>query len=157
MNKLISVLYKIILVFTILGIIGCVGVFLVNMYVDKDITKKEKDEIFSTPKKEIITALICGESEILTDTMIYVKYNTKTGKLAYMSIPRDTYVTNEYCVGHKINAIYRGKNIEPLVQEIEKQLSVDIDYYLVINTKILRELVDKLRWHRSRCTNENEI
>ena len=68
-------------------------------------------------KKEIISALVCGVNDNLTDTIIYVRYNSKTGKIAMMSIPRDTYVDNDYCIGHKINAIYRGKNAVPLVQE----------------------------------------
>ena len=61
-----------------------------------------------------------------------------------MSIPRDTYVTNPYCVGHKINAIYRRVNIEPLIKEVESLLAVKIDYYLVVNNKVVREFVDAL-------------
>lgn len=95
-------------------------------------------------KKEIISALVCGVNDNLTDTIIYVRYNSKTGKIAMMSIPRDTYVDNDYCIGHKINAIYRGKNAVPLVQEVEEILDVDIDYYLFFEADMLRDMVDAI-------------
>ncbi len=93
-------------------------------------------------KKDEINALICGVNDNLTDTMIYIKYNVKNGKVAMMSIPRDTYVTNEYCVGNKLNGIYRGKNVVPLVKEVQELLDVKIDYYLIFKTDMVHELVD---------------
>ena len=46
-------------------------------------------------KKEVINALVAGVNDGLTDTIMYVKYNVKTGKIAIMSIPRDTYITSD--------------------------------------------------------------
>jgi LCP family protein required for cell wall assembly len=96
----------------------------------------------SVKKKEEINALVCGTNQTLTDTMLYVNYNVNTGKVAMMSIPRDTYITNEYCIGHKLNSLYRGKNIDPFIQEIEELLDVNIDYYLIFDSKMLHEIVD---------------
>lgn len=95
-------------------------------------------------KKKEINALVVGVNDNLSDTMIYVKYNVENGKIAMMSVPRDTYVTNEYCIGHKLNAIYRGKNIVPLVEEIENQIGVKIDYYLVFKADMLISMVDAI-------------
>ena len=71
-------------------------------------------------KKQVINALVCGVNETLTDTMIYVKYYVETGKIYMMSVPRDTYVVNDYCYGHKLNSIYRGEMVVPLVEEIQE-------------------------------------
>ncbi|MEG1990074.1 MAG: LCP family protein [Clostridia bacterium] len=93
-------------------------------------------------KKDVINALVCGENEENTDTMMYVRYYVKTGKLAYMSIPRDTYVEPKNYKPLKLNSLYRIAGIETLVEEVEKLLDVNIDYYLVIGSKIVREVVD---------------
>ena len=61
-----------------------------------------------------------------------------------MSIRRDTYVTKEYCIGHKLNAIYRGKNIIPLVNQIQDLIGVKIDYYLVFRADMLISMVDAI-------------
>lgn len=101
-----------------------------------------EEEIFG--KKECVSALICGVNDNLTDTIMYINYNTQNGKLFIMSIPRDTYVENEYCVGHKINAIYREKNIVPLIEEVQELLNTKIDYYAIFDTEIVNKLVDEI-------------
>ncbi len=97
---------------------------------------------FTLKKKNVINALVCGTNQNLTDTILYIKYDVKTGKMLMVSIPRDTYVQNEYCIGNKINAIYRGKNIIPLVEEVQELLDVKLDYYLFFDSDIVHQLVD---------------
>lgn len=148
-NK-IKKLSKIFKIFSFLLFVIFIGLCAFNSYVDimsKDANASQENENklnFSITKKKIINALVCGMNDNLTDTMIYVKYNVETGNIAMMSIPRDTYVENEYCIGHKLNAIYRGKNIEPLVSEIEELLDVEIDYYLVFDRDMLISMVDAI-------------
>ncbi|MDD4376107.1 MAG: LCP family protein [Clostridia bacterium] len=96
----------------------------------------------SSNTKEEISFLIAGTNENLTDTIIYGKYNTKENQLYLMSIPRDTYIDNPKCIGNKINSLYRGKNLEAFLQEIENLLSVKIDYYGVFDSKLVIEVVD---------------
>ena len=122
-------------VFVILSVVSLVIfsiLYVVNYNIDaSSISEKNATEIrykATSEKKEVISALVCGINENLTDTIIYIRYNVKTGKIAMMSIARDTYVDNEYCIGHNINAIYRGKNVVPLIDEIEDMLEVKIDY-----------------------------
>ncbi len=137
---------SVIKVFTILGIIAWGAVFAFNYAVGDEATTKDAsgDVVDSYTKKEELNVLFCGINEVLTDTMMYIKYNVKTGKIAMISIPRDTYVNNEYCIGHKLNAIYRKENIVPLVEEIEGMLDVNIDYYVVVDNDIVKDLVDAI-------------
>lgn len=138
-------------VFIILSIVSLAFfsiLYVINYNIDaSSISEENTTEIrckATSEKKEVISALVCGINENLTDTIIYIRYNVKTGKIAMMSIPRDTYVDNEYCIGHKINAIYRGKNVVPLISEIEDILDVKIDYYLFFRADMLREMVDAI-------------
>lgn len=135
------------LFFMVLSIIGIVvwgAIYAVNYTIgeDEEILSADGTKVETTKKKDVINALVCGINENLTDTMIYVRYDVNSGKIAMMSVPRDTYVTNDYCVGHKLNAIYRGKNVVPLVEEIQELLDVKIDYYLIFDTEMVHELVD---------------
>ena len=136
---------KLLIIITCISILLWIGVYSINCMIgdneeilNADGTKSET----GAKKKSIINALVCGINENLTDTMIYVKYNVETGKIAMMSIPRDTYVNNEYCYGHKLNSIYRGQNIVPLVEEIQELINVKIDYYLIFDTEMVHKVVD---------------
>lgn len=123
------------------------SIYAVNRAIGEDSLATQagsNDSKVSTKKKSEINALIVGTNQNLTDTMIYVNYNVETGKVAMMSIPRDTYITNEYCVGHKLNSLYRGKNTQAFVEQIEELIGVDIDYYLIFDSKMLIDIVDKV-------------
>lgn len=136
--------------FIVIFAIGAVlwtGIYAVNRVIGEDSVATQagsNDSKVSTKKKSEINALIAGTNQNLTDTMIYVNYNVETGKVAMMSIPRDTYITNEYCVGHKLNALYRGKNTQAFIDQIEELIGVDIDYYLIFDSKMLIDIVDKV-------------
>lgn len=129
---------------SIIGIIAWSVLFYINYIIGDEVTVDQNGITVSSKKKKEINALVCGTNQSLTDSMIYVKYNVETGKISMMSIPRDTYVTNEYCIGHKLNAIYRGKNAIPLVEQIEELLSVNIDYYLFYDSDMLIDMVDAI-------------
>lgn len=136
-------LKRIFLVLSIICIIVWSVLYAINYMIGEDQQQLNADGTISSGKKKTeINALVCGINENLTDTILYIKYYVNTGKLYMMSVPRDTYVVNDYCIGHKINAIYRGKNIIPLVEEVQELLDVQIDYYLVFDSSIVHELVD---------------
>lgn len=129
------------------GVVLWTGIYAVNRVIGEDSLATQvgsNDSKVSTKKKSEINALIVGTNQNLTDTMIYVNYNVETGKVAMMSIPRDTYITNEYCVGHKLNSLYRGKNTQAFIEQIEDLIGVNIDYYLIFDSKMLIEIVDKV-------------
>lgn len=130
-----------------IGVVLWTSIYAVNRVIGEDSLATQagsNDSKVSTKKKSEINALIVGTNQNLTDTMIYVNYNVETGKVAMMSIPRDTYITNEYCVGHKLNSLYRGKNTQAFVEQIEELIGVDIDYYLIFDSKMLIDIVDKV-------------
>lgn len=139
-------LSKICLVLSIIGIAIWIVLFSANNVVSKDTLSAISESIAESkePKKEEITFLISGTNENLTDTIIFGKYNTVQNKLYMMSVPRDTYTTNEVCIGHKINSIYRGKNLDAFLTEIKELLDVDIDYYAIFDSSFVREVVDEV-------------
>lgn len=112
--------------------------------IGEEVKMADGEKITLHGRKDVIHALICGVNDNLTDTMMYVKYDVKNGNIAMMSIPRDTYVENEYCVGNKLNGIYRGKNIVPLVKEVQELLDVKLDYYVVFDTDIVHQIIDEI-------------
>ena len=97
-----------------------------------------------------VTALIMGVSEgidtPLTDTIILAGYNPKTQSSYMLSIPRDTYVgSNENTANgyDKINALYQ-KDVKKTVSAVEKLTGVKIDYYIVVKTTALVDIVDAI-------------
>ena len=71
----------------------------------------------STPKKQVINALVCGVNENMTDTIIYIKYDVETGKIGMMSIPRDTATVSNPTMSsaYKINYMYSSDGINALI------------------------------------------
>lgn len=131
----------------VISFIAWIALYSVNFAIGDDAVSSSgasgTNKVYSKKKQEI-NALISGTNENLTDTMIYVNYNVETGKVAMMSIPRDTYITNEYCIGHKLNSLYRGKNTEQFIEQIEELLGVKLDYYLIFDAKMVHEIVDAI-------------
>ena len=132
------------IIFNLIGIGFWTALFAANNMISKDTLTTISESISESkePKKEQITFLIAGTNENLTDTIIFGKYNTVSNKLYLMSVPRDTYTTNEVCIGHKINAIYRGKNLDAFLTEIKELLDVEIDYYAIFDSTFVKEVVD---------------
>ena len=97
---------------------------------------------------EPINILVLGISEdinaTLTDTIILCSYNPKTNKASMISIPRDTFVgTNkESAKGKdKINSLY-SKSPQKLLKAVSNITGVDVEYYAVVKTQALIEIVD---------------
>lgn len=144
-----NVFQKITRVFVVLVIICLIllGAFYVVNYMLGEVTVENADGTTTkvyVKKKTEINALISGTNDNLTDTIIYVNYNVSSGKIAMMSIPRDTYITNDLCVGHKLNALYRGKNTDAFVKQIEELIGKKIDYYLIFDAEMLHGIVDAI-------------
>lgn len=137
---------KILRAFSLVAIVIWILLYIFNYKLGDESQSLADDAIATTTtvKKDVINALVCGTNENLTDTILYIRYDVNSGKVAMMSIPRDTYVENEYCIGHKINSIYRGKNIKPLIDQVENMLGTKIDYYLFFDSKMLIEMVDEI-------------
>ena len=95
---------------------------------------------------ETIYIVITGESQNLTDSIMVCAYNPKSNKATMMSIPRDTYIgsnQNKATASDKINTVYQ-KSPEKLLEEINEITGLNIKYYMNIDTKGVRELIDSI-------------
>ena len=136
---------------TILSVIAWVALFNINNMLGATSASagKPEDELFkysNEPKKDNVSLLFAGVDKdgLRTDSIIYAKYDTINNKLYMMSIPRDTYTDHKYAT-NKINTIYRGgKYTNEFIEEIEELLDVNIDYYAVINLKVVSDVVDAI-------------
>ena len=98
---------------------------------------------------EPITVLLLGISEDLdsrlTDTIMVCSYNPKTQRASMLSIPRDTFIgDSKTSVGgyDKINSVYSRSGAKGTIREVEDIIDKEIDYYAVVNTKALINIVD---------------
>ncbi|HFC36379.1 MAG TPA: hypothetical protein ENJ49_01760, partial [Candidatus Moranbacteria bacterium] len=87
---------------------------------------------------------------LLTDTIMIASIDTKQGKVALLSIPRDLYVKIPDTDYHaKINAVYEyglshHKGLKPLKKTIKDITSLKINYYLVVNFSGFEKFIDSL-------------
>ena len=124
--------------------------------------EKEKENTFSAPVRT--TFLLVGLDKIagLTDTLIVGNFNSITGEISLVSVPRDLYTVlerdkikelNEAGKNppsyFKLNSLYayagRGeRGIKYLKSEISEIMGIDIDYYVMIDTAGFRNVVDTI-------------
>lgn len=99
-------------------------------------------------KLKPINILLLGISEDidvkLTDTIILCTYNPQEQTAAMLSIPRDTFVgknTSSAKGSDKINSLY-SKGVEKTITAVEKITNTKVDYYAVVNTNALIEIIN---------------
>lgn len=91
----------------------------------------------------------------LTDTIIVLSINTKTNRVALLSIPRDLFV--EIPKAHfwtKINSVYQygvvsspkneTEQIAPLLDVIKELTALNVDYYAILNFDGFQKMVDAI-------------
>ena len=93
-----------------------------------------------------VNILVIGQSQNLTDTIMVCSYDPKTQDACMLSIPRDTFVgrNKNYATGNdKINSVYQ---IDPnkLISKVNEITGLNINYYVKVDTKGLRDLVDSV-------------
>ena len=97
---------------------------------------------------EPLQVLILGESTGMSDTIIVASYNPQTQEAALMSIPRDTFTGDNKSSAkyyHKINALYGyGETPEKTLAAVNKITGLDIKYYILVDTKALKKLVETI-------------
>lgn len=106
---------------------------------------------------EPIKILIMGESGVddykLADSIMIASYNPKLQEASILSIPRDTYVgrknrknaSQNYLASYKINTVFRnGTNIPEAIERINDLTGLDLENYVIIDTKALVKLVDAI-------------
>ena len=148
---------KIILLIILLIILICGGLFAYKVHKNggglqgmaATLLGHDEETVNKLPK---MYCLILGKSENLIDTIMLASYDPKTQEAALLSIPRDTFVgTSESNASpsDKINAIYnmytnKQKGLEKLLEKVRKLTDIDVRYYVMVDTKALRALVDEI-------------
>lgn len=147
MRKVLKVFLRIVIVLIVVAVMLVVGAMAGIMYTR---WSKDNQEIVS-PSGEIklpenvviednVTCLFMGVNGALTDFIMLGQYNPNTREVNLMSIPRDTKV--EGTVDGKINSAYAGVDPMRTVNKVKEITGVEIDYYILFKTKLLRDLVD---------------
>lgn len=116
---------------------GGIGGFLATFLGHNEETVNNLDEIY---------CLILGKSQNLTDTLILASYDPKTQEAAMLSIPRDTFIgknKNRATAWDKINAVYQT-GPENVLEDVRELTGIDVKYYVMVDTKALKVLVDKI-------------
>lgn len=94
-----------------------------------------------------IDFLLLGQSGGLTDTIIVCSYDPKTQEAVMLSIPRDTFIgknKNRATGSDKINSLYTDKNPNKIIDAVNQITGLNLNYYVLIDTKALTELVDQI-------------
>ena len=108
---------------------------------------KQKEELLTA--KDKATIMIMGVDERdddvgRSDTLMIASIDPKTNQASLLSVPRDTRVKIKGHGFDKVNAAYAyGK--EKLSQDtVERLLGVNIDHYIIINTKSFKKIIDAI-------------
>lgn len=152
-KKTFKVLLRILLVIVIILVLAVVALagtyFFINW--QKDVQDKESgdkniiERLVVPEKKEepVVTCLFLGVNGNLTDFIMLGQYNPNTREIALLSIPRDTNIGNNSVDG-KINSAYSSRGMDKLKKQVTEITGIEIDYYVLFKTKILRQVVDKI-------------
>ena len=121
--------------------------------------RKFCDLVFGVPEKTNFVILGTDEDGTRTDTIISGCYNSREKTVNLMSIPRDTIVTvtdrefdrmnEEYPEPSspvmKLNQVYHfSDDLGIVVDNIEKLIGSDIDYYCLVDFDALSYIVDEI-------------
>lgn len=99
-----------------------------------------------TKKPDKIYCLLLGQSQNLTDTIMLASYDPGAQEAALLSIPRDTFIGDSKAnatAWDKINAVYQT-GPENTLKEVKELTGINVKYYLKVDTKALRTLVDEI-------------
>ena len=121
--------------------------FASNSLTEKPLEKKQSEELLTA--KDKATIMIMGVDERdddvgRSDTLMIASIDPKTNQASLLSVPRDTRVKIKGHGFDKVNAAYAyGK--ERLSQDtVENLLGVNIDHYIIINTKSFKKIIDAI-------------
>jgi LCP family protein required for cell wall assembly len=116
-----------------------------NAVFDEDNGVNDLLKPFIKDNKINVLLLVGDIEEANTDTIMLASLDTRDNTLNVLSIPRDTRVDIDSMDFPKINSLYAKKNGHILlVDTLNKMFGVKIDYYVYLNIKTFREIINKL-------------
>ena len=133
--------------FLIFFISIALGIF----YASKSLLDKssEPEEVELLTAKDKATIMIMGVDERAddvgrSDTLMVATIDPKRNEVALLSIPRDTRVNIPRYGYDKINAAYALGGAKLTESTVEQFLGINIDHYIIINTKAFVKIIDAL-------------
>lgn len=103
----------------------------------------DQETVKTLPK---IYAVLLGQSQNLTDTIMVAEYDPQKQQASILSIPRDTFIGNNKNTAtpwDKINAVYQT-GPENVLKEINELTGLDIKYYIKVDTEAFKALVEAI-------------
>ena len=102
------------------------------------------DSLVLNRREGVYTCLLLGVADQGgSDTIMLGVFDTKADTASLISIPRDTAVMyNGKKV--KINATYSYGGADAVVEGVSRLLAVPVDYYVSVNLRAFREIVDEI-------------
>jgi LCP family protein required for cell wall assembly len=107
-------------------------------------TLENQDTVALKRRGNVYTCLLLGVADQGgSDTIMLGVFDTGAQTASLISIPRDTAVryNGSYM---KINATYSYGGVEAVAQSVSQMLAVPIDYYVTVNTRAFREIVNEI-------------
>lgn len=97
-----------------------------------------------TRRKGVYTCLLLGVADQGgSDTIMLGVFDTEAKTASLISVPRDTVVRYNGS-NIKINASYSYGGVEAVSRCVSQMLAVPIDYYVTVNTRAFRDIVNKI-------------
>jgi LCP family protein required for cell wall assembly len=122
--------------------------FVENTLSGEDLYSDKRTDDVSLQDKEGFTVLLLGVDELegntgRSDTMLFMSVNRGDNTAKILSIPRDTRVEIAgKGTEDKINHAYAFGGVKMAAKTVENFLDIPVDYYVEINMKSLKEIVD---------------
>ncbi len=122
--------------------------FASNSLLEKPAPQSKHDEELLTAKDKA-TIMIMGVDEReddvgRSDTLMIASIDPKTKQAALLSVPRDTRVKIKGHGFDKVNAAYAYGKQKLSQDTVEDLLGVNIDHYVIINTKSFKKIIDAI-------------
>ena len=119
-----------------------------NSLIEKPAPQSKQDEELLTAKDKA-TIMIMGVDERdddvgRSDTLMIASIDPKANQVNLLSVPRDTRVKIKGHGFDKINAAYAYGKEKLSEDTVERLLGVDIDHYIIINTKSFKKIIDAI-------------
>lgn len=114
--------------------------------VETEDTELELTAPVSKNKSDILNILLVGmeRKSRRTDTMVVLSVDMKNREAAFLSIPKDTYVTGDFEIP-KINQIFAesgNRGIETLMEKIKDMFGFELDYHFIFDEGALARILD---------------
>ena len=111
---------------------------------DPTVTDPSPGTLVLNRREGVYTCLMLGVADQGgSDTIMLGVFDTKAKSASLISIPRDTVVSYNG-VRIKINAAYSYGRVNAVSRCVSEMLAVPIDFYVTVDTRAFREIVDKI-------------